>query len=56
MYIAVIAFLLIVNALLLYLLGYCVCKINKENSKTALDYSASDIGTAHTTGWFGENM
>lgn len=58
MYIAVIAFLSIVTILLLLALVYCICKISQENSKTEIeiDYSASDVELAHTTGWTGENI
>lgn len=56
MHIAIIAFRTTTTALLLCTLGYCIYRISKENSETAFDCSASDIETAHTTGWFGENM
>jgi uncharacterized membrane protein len=58
MYIAIIAFLSIITILLLLTLIYCVCKISQENSKTEIeiDYSASDVELAHTTGWSGENF
>lgn len=58
MYIAIIAFLSIITILLLLTIIYCVCKISQENSKTEIeiDYSASDVELAHTTGWSGENF
>lgn len=56
MHIVIIVVLSILSASLLCGLAYCIYQISKINKETAIDYSASDIETAHTTGWFGENM